>query len=77
MFFNLAFYLLLCISIALGQRFTTFYIRARTDSVGLVFDSAPDSGYSVDNLAPSLPMGLSATGTGGGAVVIRRIDGAR
>jgi hypothetical protein len=40
------------------MHFTTFFVRARSDTPGVYFDSYPDSGYSVDNLAPSPPPGL-------------------
>ena len=38
-----------------GMHHTTFFIRAMTAVPGTHFDSEPDSGYSVDNLAPMVP----------------------
>jgi hypothetical protein len=47
--------------------YTTFFVRARTASPAVYFDSPPDSGYSVDNLAPGLPTGFAlAYNTGSG-----------
>jgi hypothetical protein len=40
--------------------FTSFFIRAATDAPSVFFDSEADSGYSVDNLVPSVPSGFSA-----------------
>ena len=45
-------------TIASGQHWTAFRVRARTSTIGLFYDSYPDSGYSVDNLSPSAPNGL-------------------
>jgi len=45
-------------TIADGQYFSTFFVRARTATPGVYFDALPDSGYSVDNLAPSVPSGV-------------------
>ena len=39
--------------------FSTFFIRAATDEPTEFYDSSPDSGYSVDNLAPHAPEGLT------------------
>ena len=36
----------------------TFYVSALTSNIDLFYDSAPDSGYSVDNLSPAAPSGL-------------------
>jgi hypothetical protein len=47
-----------------GMYFTTFFIRALTDTPGVHFDSAPDSGYSVDNSEPEPPQGLTAEQNG-------------
>ncbi len=47
-------------SLTNGQHFSTFMVSALTAVPGVFFDSAPDSGYSVDNLAPSVPQGLAA-----------------
>jgi hypothetical protein len=50
-----------------GMYYTTFFVRARTASPAVYFDSPPDSGYSVDNLAPGLPTGFAlAYNTGSG-----------
>ena len=38
-----------------GMHYSTFFVRARTATPGEYFDSLPDSGYSVDNLAPAVP----------------------
>jgi hypothetical protein len=54
-------------TIVAGMYYTTFFVRARTATPGAYFDSQPDSGYSVDNLAPAVPEGLSVaylTGSG-------------
>ncbi len=42
-----------------GMKMTTFYVTGITNG-GLVYSTSPDSGYSVDNLAPAPPAGLSA-----------------
>ena len=42
-----------------GMHYTTFFVRALTDTPWIYFDSPPDSGYSVDNLAPAVPRGLA------------------
>jgi len=42
-------------TIALGQYRSVFYVRAATNAASTFFDSPPDSGYSVDNLAPGIP----------------------
>jgi hypothetical protein len=44
-----------------GMYYTTFFVRALTDTPGIHFDSYPDSGYSVDNLAPAPPPNLRMT----------------
>ncbi|MEN8005734.1 MAG: FlgD immunoglobulin-like domain containing protein [Candidatus Krumholzibacteriota bacterium] len=41
-----------------GMYESVFFVRARTATPGVYFDAAPDSGYSVDNLAPSVPTGF-------------------
>ncbi len=43
-------------TVGAGQCFSTFLIRAHTQFPSVVYESAPDSGYSVDNLAPGPPM---------------------
>jgi hypothetical protein len=42
-----------------GMYYSTFFVRAMTTSPGVYFDSAPDSGYSVDNLVPQTPQGFA------------------
>ncbi len=42
-----------------GMYYTTFFVSALTATPGVYFDSPPDSGYSLDNLAPGVPMGLT------------------
>jgi len=50
-----------------GMYYTTFFLRAFTNEHGTFYDSYPDSGYSVDNLAPSVPEGfMVAYGMGSG-----------
>ena len=41
--------------------YSTFFIRAATSMPTTFFDSHPDSGYSVDNLAPCTPVGVYMT----------------
>ena len=38
--------------------YTAFYISAHTTTPAVYFESPPDSGYSVDNIAPGVPQGL-------------------
>ncbi|MFC1573445.1 FG-GAP-like repeat-containing protein, partial [Candidatus Eisenbacteria bacterium] len=45
-------------TIAEGMYWSVFFVRARTDTPGFCFDCEPDSGYSVDNLAPGVPSNL-------------------
>jgi hypothetical protein len=40
------------------MQYSIFFIRAGTANPGVYFDAYPDSGYSVDNLAPSPPPSL-------------------
>jgi len=40
---------------------STFFIRAATNVPTTFFNSQPDSGYSVDNLSPSTPVGVAMT----------------
>jgi hypothetical protein len=54
-------------TITSGLYMTTFMVSALTATPGVFFDSYPDSGYSVDNLAPGVPQGLAAI-FGAGAV---------
>jgi hypothetical protein len=46
-------------TIAKGIYYSTFFVRALTTTLGAYYDSAPDSGYSVDNLAPGVPTGFA------------------
>ncbi len=42
-------------TVADGMCWSVFFIRATTPDPYVFFDSAPDSGYSLDNLAPAVP----------------------
>ncbi len=42
-----------------GVYYSTFFVRARTAVPGVHFDSAPDSGYSMNNLLPTVPEGFA------------------
>ena len=44
-----------------GQRWTVFYIAGYSKDNQVMYSTQPDSGYSVDNLAPAVPVGLNAT----------------
>ncbi|MCX6134185.1 MAG: T9SS type A sorting domain-containing protein [Ignavibacteriales bacterium] len=44
-----------------GQRWTTFYIAGYTAANTVAFATQPDSGYSVDNIAPASPAGTTAS----------------
>jgi hypothetical protein len=41
-----------------GMHYSVFFVRALTATPGVHFDAPPDSGYSVDNLAPAVPRGF-------------------
>jgi hypothetical protein len=41
-----------------GQYHSVFFVRAASAVPGVFFDSPPDSGYSLDNLAPGVPTNL-------------------
>lgn len=41
-----------------GLHNSVFFVRALTNTPGIHYDSKPDSGYSVDNLAPVAPTGF-------------------
>ncbi|MBE0564778.1 MAG: T9SS type A sorting domain-containing protein [Krumholzibacteria bacterium] len=43
-----------------GVCWSVFMVSALTGTVGRFYDSYPDSGYSLDNLAPGAPTGFSA-----------------
>jgi hypothetical protein len=45
----------------------TYRITATTANIDVFYDSDPDSGYSVDNIPPSVPAALTATWSAGGA----------
>jgi hypothetical protein len=53
-------------TISEGMYETVFFVRARTATPGIYFDALPDSGYSVDNLAPTTPQAFSAAYNSGG-----------
>ena len=38
-----------------GMHWSVFFVSALTATPGVYFDSAPDSGYSIDNLSPEMP----------------------
>ncbi len=42
-----------------GMHWSVFFVRAATSEPGIFFDSLPDSGYSLDNLAPGAPQNLA------------------
>jgi hypothetical protein len=44
-----------------GKPYTTFFVQALTADRFVFYNSSPDSGYSVDNLAPPMPMPFTAT----------------
>jgi hypothetical protein len=52
----------LCDSNAAGLCRSTFFVRARFEDQQMIFveDSAPDSGWSVDNIAPGVPQSFAA-----------------
>ena len=47
-------------TISEGMYWSYFFVRAGTDNPTVYFDSPVDSGYSLDNLSPSPPIGLLA-----------------
>lgn len=52
-----------------GVQYSSFFVRAATANPVVYFDSPPDSGYSVDNLAPGAPQGFAIAGvTNGGDI---------
>ncbi|MBK9303993.1 MAG: hypothetical protein IPM94_08925 [bacterium] len=53
-------------STAAAPRRATFFVRARADVPGVVFDAPPDSGCSADNLAPAAPGVFTVAYTAGG-----------
>ncbi|MEQ1834155.1 MAG: FG-GAP-like repeat-containing protein, partial [Candidatus Eisenbacteria bacterium] len=54
----------------------TFSVSALTNNIDVFYDSAPDSGYSVDNVAPGAVAGLVASRTAGAAQLDWQPDGA-
>jgi len=46
-------------TIASGPYLSAFMIRAVTETPSLFYDSPPDSGYSIDNLAPGIPLNFA------------------
>jgi hypothetical protein len=46
---------------ASGRHRAVLFVRAATATPGVFYDSAPDSGYSVDNIAPAAPAPFTAT----------------
>jgi len=59
----------LCDSTSEGICWSVFFVSALTPDPLVYFDSAPDSGYSVDNLAPEAPHGLVAE-AGAGRIIL-------
>ena len=49
----------LCDSTDAGVCWSVFFVRAHTATPGVFYDSAPDSGYSTDDLAPNAPASLT------------------
>lgn len=56
-------------SLASGNPYTAFFVSALTDTFDAFYDTAVDSGYSVDNLPPDTPLGFRADATGGGVTL--------
>jgi hypothetical protein len=48
-------------SMAGNNPYTAFYITAATNSLDIFYDSAADSGYSVDNIPPEAPQNVTMT----------------
>jgi hypothetical protein len=42
-----------------GRQYSAYFVRAMTANPVLFFDSQPDSGFSIDNIAPPAPANLS------------------
>jgi hypothetical protein len=55
-------------SVSSGQHWSVFRVRAFTSSPGSYFDAYADSGYSLDNLTPNVPSGLTVTSQSGSDV---------
>jgi len=65
-----------CDSIAGSNPLTLFMVEAEELSSGLYWFSAPDSGYSVDNLAPPVPAPFTGQYASGTAVLHWGVSGA-
>jgi hypothetical protein len=48
-------------TISNGMHWSVFFVRAATADPGVFVDSEPDSGYSLDNLAPAAPPAFNMT----------------
>ena len=48
---------------------STFRVTAHTEDVDFYHDSEPLTGYSIDNLHPSVPMGLIAVQSGASVIL--------
>lgn len=57
-------------SLELGIYFSVFFLRAATADPGTFFDACADSGYSLDNLAPNVPLGFVANKAPGSDVTL-------
>lgn len=53
-----------CDSTASGLCWSVFFVRATTANPFVFYDTEPDSGYSIDNLAPTVPTGLNRDSEG-------------
>ena len=51
----------MCSSDLEGMHWSVFFVRAGTNNPVVYFDSPIDSGYSLDNLSPTAPIGLLAS----------------
>jgi FlgD Ig-like domain len=49
-------------TVTYGDHWSVFMLRAVTADPYVFWDTAPDSGYSLDNLAPAMPLGLKMSG---------------
>lgn len=49
-------------TLANGMHWSTFFVRAATAVPATFYDSPPDSGYSLDNLAPAPPQSFALNG---------------
>jgi len=58
-------------SIEAGNPWTAFFVQTLTSVPGILHNSPPDSGYSVDNLAPAEPALVVAEMGAGGGVDLR------